>query len=148
MNQRQEFWQQLCSACYCAACSRLGAPSPVDDEQLKEFHLKLSLAARERLREPAPPPPRDTWSHRTKLTRLSDWAATGAGVHTKAHTSPGRPGCEAANASWAGSMCSDRPGIPLDALAFRQNLTYTNARRCRWPELGWAIVAPARGSAA
>ena len=29
----------------------LGAPSPVDDEQLKELHLQLSLAARERLRE-------------------------------------------------------------------------------------------------
>jgi aspartyl-tRNA synthetase len=29
----------------------LGAPSPVDDKQLKELHLQLSLAARERLRE-------------------------------------------------------------------------------------------------
>ena len=29
----------------------LGAPSPVDDRQLKELHLQLSLAARERLRE-------------------------------------------------------------------------------------------------
>jgi aspartyl-tRNA synthetase len=29
----------------------LGAPSPVDDKQLKELHLHLSLAARERLRE-------------------------------------------------------------------------------------------------
>jgi hypothetical protein len=29
----------------------LGAPSPVDDRQLKELNLQLSLAARERLRE-------------------------------------------------------------------------------------------------
>ena len=29
----------------------LGAPSPVDEKQLKELHLQLSLAARERLRE-------------------------------------------------------------------------------------------------
>jgi aspartyl-tRNA synthetase len=29
----------------------LGAPSPVDDKQLKELHIQLSLAARERLRE-------------------------------------------------------------------------------------------------
>ena len=29
----------------------LGAPSPVDDKQLKELNLQLSLAARERLRE-------------------------------------------------------------------------------------------------
>ncbi len=29
----------------------LGAPSPVDDRQLKELHLQLSLAAREKLRE-------------------------------------------------------------------------------------------------
>ena len=29
----------------------LGAPSPVDDRQLKDLHLQLSLAARERLRE-------------------------------------------------------------------------------------------------
>jgi aspartyl-tRNA synthetase len=29
----------------------LGAPSPVEDKQLKELHLQLSLAARERLRE-------------------------------------------------------------------------------------------------
>jgi aspartyl-tRNA synthetase len=29
----------------------LGAPSPVDERQLKELHLQLSLAARERLRE-------------------------------------------------------------------------------------------------
>ena len=29
----------------------LGAPSPVDEQQLKELHLQLSLAARERLRE-------------------------------------------------------------------------------------------------
>jgi aspartyl-tRNA synthetase len=29
----------------------LGAPSPVHDKQLKELHLQLSLAARERLRE-------------------------------------------------------------------------------------------------
>jgi aspartyl-tRNA synthetase len=30
----------------------LGAPSPVDEKQLKELHLQLSLAAREKLREP------------------------------------------------------------------------------------------------
>jgi aspartyl-tRNA synthetase len=29
----------------------LGAPSPVDDRQLKELNLQLSLAAREQLRE-------------------------------------------------------------------------------------------------
>ncbi len=29
----------------------LGAPSPVDERQLKELHIQLSLAARERLRE-------------------------------------------------------------------------------------------------
>jgi hypothetical protein len=29
----------------------LGAPSPVDEKQLKELHIQLSLAARERLRE-------------------------------------------------------------------------------------------------
>ena len=29
----------------------LGAPSPVDDKQLRELNLQLSLAARERLRE-------------------------------------------------------------------------------------------------
>ena len=29
----------------------LGAPAPVDDKQLKELHIQLSLAARERLRE-------------------------------------------------------------------------------------------------
>jgi hypothetical protein len=29
----------------------LGAPSPVDDKQLKELNLQLSLAAREELRE-------------------------------------------------------------------------------------------------
>ena len=39
----------------------LGAPSPVDDKQLKELHLQLSLAARERLREEhaGPPAPAD-----------------------------------------------------------------------------------------
>ncbi len=29
----------------------LGAPSPVDERQLKELNIQLSLAARERLRE-------------------------------------------------------------------------------------------------
>ncbi|MEZ5861801.1 MAG: amino acid--tRNA ligase-related protein, partial [Geminicoccaceae bacterium] len=35
----------------------LGAPSPVGEKQLKELHLQLSLAARERLRELAGGPP-------------------------------------------------------------------------------------------
>jgi aspartyl-tRNA synthetase len=34
----------------------LGAPSPVGEKQLKELHLQLSLAARERLRELAESP--------------------------------------------------------------------------------------------
>jgi aspartyl-tRNA synthetase len=38
----------------------LGAPSPVDEKQLKELHLQLSLAAREKLREErAPAAPAD-----------------------------------------------------------------------------------------
>ena len=48
----------------------LGAPSPVDDKQLKELNLQLSLAARERLREEREQPAASapiTWSRRTPV---------------------------------------------------------------------------------